>query len=50
VMSDVIELKSKCKHTLYLRKHKCVKIAGLGYRCKYCGQTLFTLKQAERGK
>ena len=49
-MSDYVETGGRCKQTLYLRKHRCIKYKNAGYRCKYCGKLLFTLRREERDK
>lgn len=45
-----IELKSRCKHTLFIKKHKCVKYKGYGYLCKYCFTPMIELKRIEMKK
>lgn len=49
-MIECIEVGGRCKSALYLRKHKCVKMNGLGWRCKYCGTPLIILGELERRK
>lgn len=50
-MSDL----GRCKHTLYILKHKPEYTKGWGWRCKYCGRTYKDLreeaeyKERERG-
>lgn len=45
----------RCKHTLYLLKHKPEYTKGWGWRCRYCGRTYKDLreeaeyKERERG-
>ena len=48
--SDYIEAGGRCKHTLYLRRHRCVKMKGLGYRCKYCLEPMVKIENRERRK
>ena len=50
-MSDL----GRCKHTLYILKHKPEYTKGWGWRCRYCGRTYKDLreeaeyKERERG-
>lgn len=41
VMSDL----GRCKHTLYLLKHKPEYTKGWGWRCRYCGRTYKDLRE-----
>ena len=47
-MSDVKETIILCKETLFLKTHKCIKRAGFGYVCKYCGTPLIKIRKQER--
>ena len=40
-MSDL----GRCKHTLYIFKHKPEYTKGWGWRCRYCGRTYKDLKE-----
>lgn len=40
-MSDL----GRCKHTLYILKHKPEYTKGWGWRCKYCGRTYKDLRE-----
>lgn len=42
-----IKAGGRCRETLYLFKHKCIKYKGMGYRCKYCKISLSTLLEQE---
>lgn len=46
-MDKVIETESRCRDTLYIMPHKCIKIKSLGYICKYCGKHLIKLRNKE---
>jgi hypothetical protein len=39
-MSDL----GRCKHTLYILKHKPEYTKGWGWRCRYCGRTYKDLR------
>ena len=41
VMSDL----GRCKHTLYILKHKPEYTKGWGWRCRYCGRTYKDLRE-----
>lgn len=41
MMSDL----GRCKHTLYILKHKPEYTKGWGWRCKYCGRTYKDLRE-----
>ena len=45
-----IEAGDKCKESLFLRRHRCIPMGGLGWRCKYCYKSLAELRKQERGK
>lgn len=40
-MSDL----GRCKHTLYILKHKPEYTKGWGWRCRYCGRTYKDLRE-----
>lgn len=40
-MSDL----GRCKHTLYILKHKPVYKKGWGWRCRYCGRPYKDLRE-----
>lgn len=40
-MSDL----GRCKHTLYILKHKPEYTKGWGCRCRYCGRTYKDLRE-----
>lgn len=46
-MIDYIEAGGRCKQVLFLRRHRCVKYRGAGYRCKYCGTPLIRLRKQD---
>lgn len=45
----IIEEGGKCPKSGVFRKkiHKCMYKTGYGYRCVYCGKTLYTLRREE---
>lgn len=46
-----VTLRSRCKHTVFLKKHKCVEFPnGLGFRCKYCNIPYVVLRGREMKK
>lgn len=45
---EYIEDGGRCKEALYLCRHRCVKVKGRGYRCKYCDTPLIELKRRDR--
>jgi len=50
VSGNYIEAGGRCKQVLFLRRHRCVKYRGAGYRCKYCGTPFIRLRKQERRK
>lgn len=40
-MSDL----GRCKHTLYILKHKPAYKKGWGWRCRYCGRSYKDLRE-----
>lgn len=46
----MIKTRSRCKETLYIMHHKCVKVNPLGFVCKYCMKPLIKIRQEEQKK
>ena len=49
-MIEYIKAGGRCKQTLYLSRHKCVKDKAFGWRCKYCGLPYIVLEKQRRKK
>lgn len=47
---EYIEAGGACRGALWLRRHRVVKVKGLGYRCKYCNRTLSDIRHEEERK
>lgn len=47
---EYMEAGGACRGALYFRRHRVVKVKGMGYRCKYCNRTLSDIRHEEERK
>lgn len=47
---EYIEAGGRCKQSMYVHRHRVVKMENKGYRCKWCGKPLSALRKEEKRK